>query len=92
MNNADEKRADSTTPCPACDLEQRYDGKLTCFAVGVALGAAFAGDMHAVTELMCGKHRTPYIMAACRAAVAVNETSGVATAFSLELPRRSATK
>ncbi len=61
------------TPCPACDLDNLAEhriqtdmGRMMGLAMGVALGAAF-DDMRKVTELMCRKHRTPYMMAMVRA-------------------------
>lgn len=58
--------------CPACDVAHS-DDPLFCLAIGVAIGTAFL-DMHRATELMCAAHRTPYVMASLRAAVAVNKT------------------
>lgn len=45
---------------------------LMALALGVALGDAL--DQHAVTELMCAKHRTTWVMAMCHAAIMLNDT------------------
>lgn len=58
--------------CPACDLQLL--APLESLALGVALGAAFP-DMHSITELMCAKHRTPYVLAMARASVFANDSS-----------------
>lgn len=71
----------SKPPCPCCDIGadrlllrgQPEEALLRAFALGVALGSAFS-DMHAVTELCCSVHRTAYILAAARTAVAANTT------------------
>lgn len=58
-------------PCPGCDLDNSSDS-LFCFAVGVALGHVLA-DIHDVTEHMCSRHRTPYVMAMLKVSKTMRE-------------------
>lgn len=60
-----------SAPCPCCDLGSLDDSPLVAFAYGVTLGVAFL-DMHRITELMCAKHRTAYVLAMARTSVDVN--------------------
>lgn len=58
-----------TIPCPCCDVEKH--GPLEGLALGTALGVAFR-DMHAITEMCCARHRTPFMLAMLRADVSAN--------------------
>jgi hypothetical protein len=44
---------------------------IMALALGVSLGAAFE-DMHRVTEMMCTKHRSTYVVAMATASVLGN--------------------
>jgi hypothetical protein len=59
-------------PCPLCDIARTNTIDATqAFALGVAVGAAFS-DIHSVTEIMCSRHRSPYVVAMAKASIAVN--------------------
>lgn len=86
------------TPCPCCDVERLAadaapkPDHLGAFAYGVAVGAAFAGDLHGVTERMCDEHRFRWLKAMTRAAILSNtpvgsEPCGVCHAEQCECPR-----
>lgn len=60
-----------SAPCPCCDLDAMGPTPLMAHALGVALGVCFQ-DMHRVTELMCPKHRSTYVIAMAHASVAIN--------------------
>lgn len=53
-------------PCPACDAERLIMSSLETLAFGAALGAAYREtrtDLHGLTEIMCAKHRSAYVLA-----------------------------
>lgn len=63
-------------PCPFCDLHAWASPPEEAFAYGATIGVMVCGvpigsidAMRSVTEMMCSKHRTAFVMAMARTAV-----------------------